>query len=38
MLARNPEMAERFNKALAELKQSELFSQLQLKYFAELNQ
>ncbi|OGO81616.1 MAG: hypothetical protein A2203_10110 [Chromatiales bacterium RIFOXYA1_FULL_46_5] len=38
MLARTPEVAERFNKALAEVKQSELFSQLQLKYFAELNQ
>jgi polar amino acid transport system substrate-binding protein len=38
MLARTPEVAERFNKALAEIKQSELFSQLQLKYFAELNQ
>ncbi len=38
MLARSPEVAERFNKALAEVKQSELFSQLQLKYFAELNQ
>ncbi|MCA1928404.1 ABC transporter substrate-binding protein [Rheinheimera sp.] len=38
MLARTPEVAERFNQALAELKQSELFSQLQLKYFAELNQ
>jgi polar amino acid transport system substrate-binding protein len=38
MLARTPEVAERFNQALAEVKQSELFSQLQLKYFAELNQ
>lgn len=38
MLARTPEAAERFNQALAEVKQSELFSQLQLKYFAELNQ
>ena len=38
MLARTPEVAERFNKALMEVKQSELFSQLQLKYFAELNQ
>lgn len=38
MLARTPEVAERFNKALAEVKQSELFSQLQLKYFAEQNQ
>lgn len=38
VLARSPEVAERFNKALAEVKQSELFSQLQLKYFAELNQ
>lgn len=38
MLARIPEVAERFNKALMEVKQSELFSQLQLKYFAELNQ
>jgi polar amino acid transport system substrate-binding protein len=38
MLARSPEVAERFNKALADLKQSELFSQLQLKYFAEQNQ
>jgi polar amino acid transport system substrate-binding protein len=38
MLTRTPEVAERFNQALAEVKQSELFSQLQLKYFAELNQ
>lgn len=38
MLARTPEVAERFNKALMEVKQSELFSQLQLSYFAELNQ
>lgn len=38
MLARTPEVAERFNKALMELKQSELFGQLQLKHFAELNQ
>lgn len=38
MLARTPEVAERFNKALMEVKQSEFFSQLQLKYFAELNQ
>ena len=38
MLARTPEVAERFNQALAEVKQSELFSQLQLQYFAELNQ
>lgn len=38
MLARTPEVAERFNQALAEVKQSELFSQLQLKYFEELNQ
>lgn len=38
VLARTPEVAERFNKALAEIKQSELFSQLQLIYFGELNQ
>lgn len=38
VLARTPEVAQRFNNALAEVKQSELFSQLQLSYFAELNQ
>lgn len=37
MLARTPELAERFNKALAEVKQSDLCSQLQLQYCAELN-
>ena len=38
MLARSPEVAERFNQALTELKQSELFEKLQLRYFSELNQ
>lgn len=38
MLARTPEAAARFNKALAEVKQSALFASLQMQYFAELNQ
>jgi polar amino acid transport system substrate-binding protein len=38
MLARSPEVAARFNKALTEIKRSEWYQQLQFTYFAELNQ